>query len=87
MAVWARRAGMSERTLGRLTFRETAMTLHRWRQQLGVIFAVKWLAEGASIQQVATDLGHESIPAFATMFRKAVGTSPGKYIAERRANA
>ncbi|WP_244284933.1 helix-turn-helix domain-containing protein [Acetobacter persici] len=42
---------------------------------------------GASIQQVAYDLGYESVPSFVTMFRKALGTSPGRYMAERHAGA
>jgi AraC-like DNA-binding protein len=83
MDVWARRAGLSERTLTRLIARETGMSFSRWRQQLGVMLAVKWLAGGASIQEVANDLGYESIPSFVTMFRKAIGVSPGRYMAER----
>ncbi|MEN3748433.1 helix-turn-helix transcriptional regulator [Sphingomonas sp. HF-S3] len=82
---WAARAGMSERTLERLISRETGMSFGRWRQQLAVVLAVKWLADGASIQQVAGDLGYESVPGFVTMFRKALGTSPGRYMAERHA--
>ena len=85
MDVWARRAGLSERTLARLIARETGMSFSRWRQQLGVMLAVKWLAGGASIQQVAQDLGYESLPSFVTMFRKAIGVSPGRYMAERHA--
>ena len=81
--VWAKQAGLSERTLARLIGRETGMSFGRWRQQLGVVLAVKWLAGGASIQQVADDLGYESVPSFVTMFRKALGTSPGRYMAER----
>lgn len=80
---WARRAGMSDRTLERLIGRETGMSFGRWRQQLGVVLAVKWLAGGASIQTVSADLGYESVPSFVTMFRKALGTSPGRYMAER----
>ncbi|QIG78567.1 AraC family transcriptional regulator [Stakelama tenebrarum] len=80
---WADKAGLSARTLGRLISRETGMSFGRWRQQLGVILAVKWLAGGASIQQVAADLGYESVPSFVTMFRKVLGTSPGRYMAER----
>ena len=80
---WARHAGMSERTLLRLIRRETGMSFGRWRQQLGIVLAVKWLAGGASIQQVTSDLGYESVPSFVTMFRKALGTSPGRYMAER----
>ena len=83
MDVWARRAGLSERTLARLITRETGMSFSGWRQQLGVMLAVKWLAGGASIQKVANELGYESIPSFVTMFRKAIGVSPGRYMAER----
>jgi AraC-like DNA-binding protein len=83
MEIWARRVGLSERTLARLISRETGMSFGRWRQQLSVMLAVKWLAGGASIQQVAADLGYESTPSFVTMFRKALGTSPGRYMAER----
>jgi AraC-like DNA-binding protein len=83
MDVWARRVGLSERTLARLISRETGMSFGRWRQRLNVMLAVKWLAGGASIQQVAADLGYESAPSFVTMFRKALGTSPGRYMAER----
>lgn len=83
LEAWAKRAGLSERTLARMISRETGMSFGRWRQQLGVMLAVKWLAGGASIQQVAADLGYESVPSFVTMFRKALGTSPGRYMAER----
>lgn len=83
LEVWARRAGLSERTLARTILRETGMSFGRWRQQLGVMLAVKWLAGGASIQQVAGDLGYESVPSFVTMFGKVLGTSPGRYMAER----
>ena len=83
---WAEAAGMSARTLERLICRETGMSFGRWRQQLSVVLAVKWLAGGASIQQVAGDLGYESVPSFVTMFRKALGTSPGRYMAERHSS-
>src|SRR5271156_5695695 len=83
MEVWANRVGLSERSLARLISRETGMSFGRWRQQLSVMLAVKWLAGGGSIQQVAADLGYESMPSFVTMFKKTLGTSPGRYMAER----
>ncbi|OYX64269.1 MAG: AraC family transcriptional regulator [Sphingomonadales bacterium 32-64-17] len=83
LKIWAQRAAMSERSLERLINRQTGMSFGRWRQQLCVVLAVKWLAGGASIQQVAGDLGYESVPSFVTMFRRALGTSPGRYMAER----
>lgn len=84
---WARRMGMSERTLARLLTRQTGMSFGRWRQQLHLMLAVKWLSTGTSVQQVADDLGYESAGSFVTMFRKALGTSPGRYMAERRSSA
>jgi AraC-like DNA-binding protein len=83
MESWADRAGMSGRTFARLIGRETGMSFGRWRQQLGIMLAVKWMAEGATIQQVTSDLGYESVPSFVTMFRRALGTPPGRYMAER----
>ncbi|MGX1306466.1 AraC-like DNA-binding protein [Amorphus suaedae] len=83
LATWAARAGLSERTLLRLIRRETGMSFGRWRQQLAVVLAVQWMAGGATIQQVAADLGYESGPSFVTMFKKALGTPPGRYMAER----
>ncbi|WP_442678530.1 AraC family transcriptional regulator [Sphingomonas sp. ASY06-1R] len=80
---WAREAGMSGRTLERLINRQTGMRFGRWRRQFNVMLAIKWLAGGASIQQVAADLGYESVPSFVTMFGKALGVSPGRYMAER----
>lgn len=80
---WAKRAGLSEWTLARLVSQQTGMSFGRWRQQLSIVLAVKWLAAGGSIQQVAADLGYESAPSFVTMFRKSLGTSPGRYMAER----
>ncbi|HEY0178705.1 MAG TPA: helix-turn-helix domain-containing protein [Dokdonella sp.] len=45
---------------------------------------MKWLGTGSSVQQVADGLGYESAGSFVTMFRKALGTSPGRYMAQRR---
>lgn len=84
METWARRAGLSERTFARILARETGMSFGRWRQQLTIMLALQWMAAGASIQSVALDLGYESAGSFVTMFRKAFGTSPGRYMAERR---
>ena len=83
MQTWAARVGLSERTLARLLTRETGLGFGRWRRQLHLMLAVKWLGTGSSVQQVADGLGYESAGSFVTMFRKALGTSPGRYMAER----
>lgn len=84
---WAKRAGLSERTLSRLLTQQTGMSFGRWRQQLSIMLALQALAKGASIQQVAANLGYESTSSFVTMFRKTLGISPGRYMAERHARA
>jgi AraC-like DNA-binding protein len=83
MASWARRVAMSERSLARLIVAETGMSFGRWRQQLNIILALQWMAKGTSVQQVACDLGYESVGSFVTMFRKALGTPPGRYMSGR----
>lgn len=82
---WARRVGVSERTLHRLLVDETGLSFGRWRQQLHIILAIQRLARGASVQAVARDLGYESASGFVTMFRKALGASPARYMASRLA--
>lgn len=84
IASWAARLGLSERTLSRLIAQQTGMSFGRWRQQIGVMLAVQRLAKGGSIQQVAAELGYESTSSFVTMFRKALGMPPGRYMDQHR---
>jgi AraC-like DNA-binding protein len=76
---WARWAGLSERSLARLVARETGLSFGRWRQQLSILIALRWMAEDMSIQRIADNLGYESASSFVTMFRKAMGISPARY--------
>lgn len=82
---WADRIGVSERTLRRQVLQETGMSFGRWRQQFHIILALQWLSQGASVQSVATDLGYESASSFVFMFRKALGSSPARYMAQKLA--
>ncbi|VIO80920.1 HTH-type transcriptional regulator NimR [Bradyrhizobium ivorense] len=81
-AEWAARVALSESSLARLVLRETGLTFGRWRQQLYLIVALSELSGGASVQQVSADLGYESVTAFITMFRKALGKPPAKYLSD-----
>ncbi|MBR1126780.1 AraC family transcriptional regulator [Bradyrhizobium iriomotense] len=82
---WGRRIAVAPRTLTRILQRETGMSFGRWRQQLHILIALQRLDQGASVQAVALDLGYEGASAFVTMFRKALGKPPARYLAERRA--
>ncbi|QPF74966.1 helix-turn-helix transcriptional regulator [Roseateles sp. DAIF2] len=82
MADWGRLVAMSERSLARLVQRETGLPFGRWRQQLHLVAATRQLCAGESVQRVSEHLGYESVTAFITMFKKALGKPPGRYFAE-----
>ena len=77
---WASFGGMSERTFSRQLFKDTGMSFGKWRRQLHLMVALKLLAEGKSVQQVAGDLGYEAVTSFIRMFKLALGTTPAKYV-------
>lgn len=78
---WAVRCGASERTLARLFLRETGMTFAAWRRRAALQRALAWLAEGRPVTAIAIDLGYDSTSAFIAMFKRALGTTPGLYLA------
>lgn len=71
--------GASERTLSRLFRQETGMTFSQWRTQLRLHHAVTLLATGVSVGSAAVACGYGSTSAFVEAFRKAFGTTPGRY--------
>lgn len=52
---------MSESSLGRLMLRQAGLSFGRWRQQLHLIVALRELASGEEVQNVAGALGYESV--------------------------
>ena len=78
----ARQVGLGRRTVERLFLAETKMTVGEWRRRLRLLRAVQRLARGESVTNVALDAGYSSTSAFIATFRKAFGTTPGRYSAE-----
>lgn len=81
---WAQELAMSERTLARRIQRETGLNFSRWRQQLHLIVAIRYLAEGMSVQRVSEEVGYQSVNAFISMFKKLLGTTPTRYLDAHR---
>lgn len=81
---WASRVALSERSLSRLLLQEIGMSFGQWRRQLHIIIALKRLTAGERVQTVAIDLGYESASSFVTMFKKALGKPPGRYLMEQQ---
>ena len=78
-AEWAQSCGASVRTLARLFPEQTGMTFSQWRQQARLMAALGRLADGEPVVSIAMDLGYASQSAFIAMFKKTLGTTPGKY--------
>jgi len=76
---WAKKLGTTSRTLARQFKKQTDMTFGQWRQQARLLEALGRLAMKHPIAHIAQDLGYASQSAFSVMFRKALGTTPGKY--------
>jgi AraC-like DNA-binding protein len=79
VAALARAVGASRRTLERLFLHETNMTVGEWRRRVRLLHAMRRLAEGASVTTTSFDAGYSSVSAFIAVFRKAFGTTPGRY--------
>jgi AraC-like DNA-binding protein len=75
----ARQAGASARTIERLFRTETKMTFAGWRERLRLLHALRLLAAGEAVTNVALELGYGSPSAFIVMFRRAMGTTPSRY--------
>jgi len=76
---WGHLVGASARTLARLFRRETGMGFRQWRQQFRILEAIERLGRDEPVTTVALDLGYESTSAFITMFKRALGKTPGQY--------
>jgi AraC-like DNA-binding protein len=75
----ARAAAASARTVERLFRAETGLPFGVWRQRARLLRALQLLAEGQAVTAVAGATGYESASAFVAAFRRALGTTPGRY--------
>lgn len=80
----ARHAGASPRNLARLFQAELGMSFTAWRQQARLLEALRRLGEGASVTEVALDLGYATPSAFTYMFRRALGSAPSRFFEAKR---
>jgi AraC-like DNA-binding protein len=76
-------SGASPRTLARLFKSETGMSFGEWRTRLRLVESIERLERGASVSEVAFDLGYGSVSSFVYMFRSHMGAPPGAWRARR----
>ncbi|RQR46932.1 MULTISPECIES: helix-turn-helix domain-containing protein [unclassified Burkholderia] len=77
---WAAWAGIGARTMSRRFVAETGLTFAQWRQQARLLRALEKIADGVPVTTIALDLGYDNVSAFIDMFRRATGTTPGRYM-------
>lgn len=79
LAELSKTGGASQRTIERLFRAETGLGFGRWRQQLRLGHALRLLAAGDAVTNVALEVGYESASAFISAFRTTFGETPGQY--------
>ena len=82
LEAWGKIVGASGRTLARHFRLETGMSFVQWRQQIRILEALRRLGMKEPVTTVAIELGYDSPSAFISMFKKALGKTPGQYFAE-----
>jgi AraC-like DNA-binding protein len=85
LAEIARAAAASPRTLQRLFRSETGLPFGLWRQRARLLRALQLLAEGTTVAAAGRAVGYESPSAFVAAFRRARGTTPGRYLKQAAA--
>ncbi|WP_438390597.1 AraC family transcriptional regulator [Caballeronia sp. DA-9] len=83
---WAAWAGLAPRTLSRRFLAETGLSFAQWRQQARLLRALELVADGVAVTTIALELGYENVSAFIDMFRRTLGTTPGRYLAAEETN-
>ena len=79
----AAQAHISGRTLARLFEQELGMSFGEWRRRMRLLLSLPRLAAGASVTEVALELGYDSPSAFAAMFRRTMGAAPTAYLGQQ----
>jgi AraC-like DNA-binding protein len=76
---WGRAVGASGRTLARLFVSQTGVSFGEWRTRSRVQVALELLHAGATVATVAAAVGYRDPAAFAAVFRRVTGSSPGTF--------
>lgn len=70
----------SSRSFTRHFFKETGKTFSEWKRSVVIQRAIKRLAEGANVSEVAYETGYQDSSSFIAMFKAAMGRSPKQFI-------
>ena len=72
-------AGISTRSVSRLFSKETGLNFRQWRQRVRLLHSIPMLEAGGRVDDIAFELGYESVSAFVYAFRRQFGCTPGRF--------
>lgn len=75
----AEEMGVNGRTIERAFVADASMTIGEWRQRVRICRAIRLLAGGMAVKEVALETGYSTPTAFITTFKRYVGRTPGKH--------
>jgi AraC-like DNA-binding protein len=61
--------------------KETGLSFAQCRQQARSLRALELAADGVAVTTIALELRYDNVSAFIDMFRRALRTAPGRYLA------
>jgi AraC-like DNA-binding protein len=79
LSSWARKVGMSKRSISRHFHKEVGMTFGQWRQRMRILRASGMLLTGSSVTDAAVAVGYDSVSAFTKTFRLIFGQPPAQF--------
>lgn len=80
----ARQVGASRRTLERRFAADTGLGIAAWRRRQRLVHALRLLAEGTPVTDVAVRVGYSTPSAFTAMFTAAMGAPPSRHASPER---
>lgn len=75
---WSQELGLSTRTVTRILTEQTGLGFARWRMAIRAQHAVRLLAHGHAIEDVAEETGYRTVSAFGAAFKECTGLTPGE---------
>jgi AraC-like DNA-binding protein len=76
---WARKIGMSKRSITRQFGKELGMTFGQWRLRMRILRAGEMIMTGSSVTDAAVAVGYDSVSAFSKTFRLIYGQLPSQF--------
>jgi AraC-like DNA-binding protein/quercetin dioxygenase-like cupin family protein len=76
---WSAKVGASKRTLSRLFNKQVNLSYLQWRQKIRLTMSLSLLAQNTAVQDVAHQVGYQSVSSFIAAFKQSFKLTPQQY--------